>query len=94
MALRKTIYMGGVPMEYHRVDTLTIVVNRVNLITVNSVFDQSARTEEMAREDAGLDVDTLNDSNTYEAPYDASMTIPEAYEWLKALPEFAGAEDI
>lgn len=25
--------------------------------------------------------------------YDGDMTIPKAYEWLKTLPEFEGAED-
>lgn len=94
MALGKTIYKGGVPLTYHRIDMLSIVVNRSNVIMVNSVFDQAARTNEVSRDDAGVDVDTFNEETVYEAPYDPEMTISEAYLWLKTLPEFVGAEDV
>ena len=31
---------------------------------------------------------------TYEKEYEENMTVEEAYEYLKTLPEFEGAEDI
>ena len=30
----------------------------------------------------------------YACEYDGEMTISKAYEWLKALPQYEGAEDI
>lgn len=33
-------------------------------------------------------------TNYYSADYDQGMTIVDAYEWVKALPEFEGATDV
>ncbi len=89
MALNKAILQeDGVTTNYHRILFLQTTVNRQNSIAVLSYVSEEARRNSTngARPYAA--------AVTYECPYDENMTIESAYDYLKTLPEFEGAEDV
>lgn len=91
MALYKEIKQSdGVTTKYHRVLYVMITTNRQNSIAVLSYVDDESRTSE--KEEAMAQ--PYQKSVTYEVPYDDCMTVEGAYEFLKTLPQFEGAEDI
>lgn len=91
MALCKNIRQDdGVTTNYHRILFLTKTVNRQNSIAVLSYVDEEAR--DMEKESALSQ--PYQKSVTYELSYDENMTITSAYEHLKTLPQFEGAEDV
>ena len=88
MALSKTIIQNdGVPTNYHRIFFVQQTVNQQTSIAVLSYVNEENRIED-------LDKMIYKKSTTYEIPYDETMTIEKAYEYLKTLPEFEGAEDV
>lgn len=91
MALSKPITQAdGVTTAYHRILLLQACVNHHNSIAVISYVDETARENELNNTLA----QPYQRSATYELPYDESMTVKSAYEYLKTLPDFAGAEDV
>lgn len=91
MALYKEIRQDdGVTTSYHRILFVTQTVNRQNSIAVLSYVDNDARTSELE----SIFAQPYCKSITYEIPYDESMTVTTAYNYLKTLPQFEGAEDI
>lgn len=91
MALLKEIKnIDGIPTKYHRILFLMQTTNKQNSIAVISYFDEQSRNDEKNNV-----IDTPYKTGvTYELPYDPNMTIESAYEYLKTLPQFEGAEDI
>ena len=91
MALRKPIRQSdGVVTNYHRILFLQQTVNRQNSIAVLSYVDETSRSDEMA----SILEQPYQKSITYEVDYDETMTIESAYNYLKTLPQFEGAEDV
>lgn len=91
MALHKAIKQDdGVITSYHRILYCQITTNRQNSIVVVSYIDDSFRNDEKTNV---LSQPYLK-SVTYETDYDPDMTVEKAYEYLKTLPQFEGAEDI
>lgn len=91
MAIYKNIRQeDGVTTNYHRILFLMQTVNRQNSIGVVSYVDSEAREGE---KDMSI-MQPYQKSVTYETTYDETMTIEDAYEYLKTLPQFEGAEDI
>ena len=90
MALYKEIRQNdGVRTTYHRIMFLQQTVNRQNSIAVLSYTDEEARKFEQDGE-----YRPYRKSVTYEVDYDPNMTVDKAYEYLKTLDVFVGAEDI
>ena len=91
MALYKEIKQpDGVTTKYHRILFLTQTVNRQTSIAVLSYVDEESRDIEKENPMS----QPYQKSITYETKYDANMTIETAYEFLKGLPQFEGAENI
>lgn len=91
MALRKEIRQNdGVTTTYHRILFLQTSTNRQNSIAVVSYVDEVSRADELA----GDIIQPYRQATTYETTYDEAMTITSAYEYLKTLPQFEGAEDV
>lgn len=91
MALYKEIRQDdGVTTSYHRILYHQATVNRQNSIIVLSYIDDVFRDEEKN----GTLSQPYVRSVTYETAYDPDMTTEKAYEYLKTLPRFEGAEDI
>ena len=91
MALYKEIKQAdGVTTKYHRILFLTQTTNRQNSIAVLSYVDNESRDAEKEKSMS----QPYQRSTTYETKYDPNMTIESAYEYLKTLPQFDGAENI
>lgn len=88
MALSKTIRIGGVPLKYHRIRVLMVDVNNFNTIEVMSYLDADERHREDDVDDPPYRVQW-----SVETAYDEGMSVKTAYEYLKTLPEFEGAEE-
>ena len=90
MALYKSIRQDdGVTTNYHRILYLHTTTNCQNSIAVLSYVDDSSREDEKAN----VVAQPYQKAITYETAYDPTMNISAAYDWLKTLPQFEGAED-
>lgn len=102
MAIKKQITSdNGVVTEYHRIAMVKIDTNQQNTILVHSYISEAGRQiEKDYSEGKYRDVDEVLikwpyvDAQYINCDYDGDMTISKAYEWLKSLPEYEGAEDI
>lgn len=90
MGLRGTIRIGGVPLGYHRIAQLAIGVNSGNCITIMSYIDK----EERDKEDDASSEQPYRIGWFAETAYDPGMSVDDAYEYIKTLPEFESAEDV
>lgn len=89
MALFKSVTQeDGVITNYHRILLIDSVINSHISIAVLSYISQESRQSELANSRP------YKKSATYETDYVENMTIESAYNYLKTLPEFEGAEDI
>lgn len=92
MALYKPVLRDdGVTTDYHRIAYLTLSTNSHISIAVFSYVNENSRNIEY---EGGIDRKPYTHTVTYETDYDENMTIISAYEYLKTLPEFEGAEDV
>lgn len=91
MALFKPVKQNdGVTTNYHRILFCQITTNCQNSIAVLSYVDEDSRNAE-----SGENMEQpYSKCITYETEYDATMTIEKAYEFIKTLPAFEGAEDV
>lgn len=78
---------GGVPVEYHRIVSITQVVNEQTVIEVRSYVSQAKREQEG-------EGDVYNDTRYFAVPYADGITVSGAYDALKTLDEFSGASDV
>jgi hypothetical protein len=102
MALKKTVTAkNGIVTEYHRIAMISVEVNQQNTILLYSYLSEDGRQIEKDYAegkykdiDSGLISFPYYDALYLHPDYDGTMTIEKAYEWLKTLPEFEGAEDV
>ena len=102
MALKKTVTAkNGIVTEYHRIAMISVEVNQQNTILLYSYLSEDGRQiEKDYAEGKYKDIDSgffllrYYDEHYLHPDYDGTMTIEKAYEWLKTLPEFEGAEDV
>lgn len=91
MALYKPIKQDdGVITNYHRILYLHTTTNCQNSIAVLSYVDDISREDEKSN----ITSQPYQRAVTYETTYDPTMNISTAYEWLKTLPQFEGAENV
>lgn len=89
MALKKAIKQSdGITTSYHRIFYIESVINQNTAIVVSSYIDKDVRDEETP------DNDIYHKCITYNTDYKENMTVEEAYDYLKTLEEFEGAEDV
>ena len=85
MALKKKVIQDdGVTTEYHRILYVQSTVNSHCSVAVISLVSEEIRDKQLAGEIR----------QPYETTEYDDLTIEKAYEYLKTLPEFEGAEDI
>lgn len=89
MALNKPIRQdNGITLNYHRIQFIQSSINSHTSIAVLSYVDEPSREME------GTDTPPYKEAITYETDYIENMTVEDAYNYLKTLPEFEGATDI
>lgn len=95
MALNKKIELdSGVVVNYHRVVSVNKITNIQNIIEVASYTSEAKRDEEREAVATGNTFNVFIETTYLNAPYNQSMNIRNAYDYLKTLPEFEGAEDV
>lgn len=98
MALKKDIIMpNGLTLGYHRIALVTIDVNNSITILRYSYLNEEARNYEKAYSRGEIEGEPLFPYYEYEymsLDYNENMSVKKAYEYLKTLPMFEGAEDI
>ena len=102
MAIKKPIVApNGIVTEYHRIAMVKIDTNQQNTILVHSYLSEAGRQIEKDYAaglynnlEEGLMTWPYVDANYLNCEYDGDMTVSKAYEWLKTLHAFEGAEDI
>lgn len=92
MALCKEIKQSdGVLTNYHRVLSIVQEINDYTAIAVVSYVDEESRRNDVV---ADGDNRPYRNAVTYQMAYDENMTVKTAYDYLKTLPQYEGAEDI
>lgn len=86
---------NGMPISYFRIVSLTTVVNQQSIIEVAGYVSQEAREEEQeAIVDPDKGCDVYIDTRFIVVDYDPEMSVNKAYELLKGMEEYEGAEDV
>ena len=102
MAIKKQITAdNGVVTEYHRIAIVKMDTNQQNTILVHSYISEAGRQIEKDYSEGkykGTDEELIKcpyvDDQYICTEYNSDMAISKAYEYLKMLPQFKGAEDI
>lgn len=102
MALKKNVTLSnGIVVTYHKISMLKADINQQITLLVHSYISEEGRQIEKDYADGkynDIDMNLINWPYVYadyiNIPYDETMTIEKAYEYLKTLPEFEGAEDV
>lgn len=90
MALKKEIRQDdGVVTNYHRILYVMQTLNRQVSIAVLSYVDSESRAN-----DNDTEFRPYQRAITYEFPYEPDLTAESAYNLIKSLPQFEGAEDV
>lgn len=85
MALSKPIERDdGIVTAYHRILSLESYINSHIAVSVLSYVNAESRQKEGA----------YNFAITYNTDYQENMTVEQAYDYLKTLPEFEGSGDV
>lgn len=101
MALKKGIVgEDGVALSYHRIVSISMIINGITTIEVGSYINQKYRENQLHNESVSSEdvereiIPPYILPRYYLLPYTDDMTVKKAYEYLKTLPEFEGAEDV
>ena len=96
MALFKIIKdVNGVPLTYHRINDIRHVTNDKTYIDIVSYITKEDREKEQNQPKYSPNREEIYKTPSIEVmDYNSDLSIDEAYEYLKTLPRFEGAEDI
>lgn len=94
ISLQETL-PNGVPLSYHRIVSLTTVVNQQCIIEVASYVNQEAREQELAAAtDPETGCDVFISTQLISVDYDPEMSVTKAYTLLKGMDEYKDATDV
>lgn len=98
MAIRKPITMkNGLVLDYHKISMINIEPNQRIIILVHSYLDESARDYEKSYTNGEIDGEPnfpYIHSEYIQIDYDEDMCVKKAYEVIKNMPKFKGAENV
>lgn len=94
ISLQETL-PNGVPLSYHRIVSLTTVVNQQCIIELASYVNQEAREQELAAAtDPETGCDVYISTQLISVDYDPEMSVTKAYTLLKGMDEYKDATDV
>lgn len=100
MAIKKAIIQpDGITCDYHRVVRVDIMVNDQIMIETASYPSAEVRKMQKMEDEKIKTGESMGRSfysccNMYFADYQESFSVTSAYEFLKTLPTYEGAEDV
>ena len=83
----------GIPVNYHHINSITSLTHACVIIEVCSYINKAAYQEQIMKRQTDEEYYVYEQTTHYRAEYDPDMNIVKAYNYLKTLPEFEGAED-
>ena len=96
MALKKDIVLdNGIILNYHRVTSVNNITNSSSIIEVSSYINEEQREKERLwyEGDCQGSFNVLINAKFYLTEYNKNLNVDSAYEYLKTLEIFEGAED-
>lgn len=100
MGLKKEIILdNGIVVNYHRIVSLNKITNHANIIEVASYTSQSKRQEEIDSLQQSIETQEYVPINVFinteyiSKEYNEAETIADAYNYLKTLEKYNGAEN-
>lgn len=94
MALIKEIKLkNGVIVNYHRVVSVNNITNHASIIEIASYTSKEKRLEEKEKLAKGEQMNIFIHTEFLNIPYDSSLDIVGAYEYLKTLEKFKGSQN-
>lgn len=97
MALKKEIKMNnGIILTYHRIVSLNKITNNSSIIEVASYLKEEERQKEIIyfeSEDPDKKCDVIIVTEYIAKEYNEDETIKDAYDYLKTIEMFEGAEN-
>ena len=97
MALKKDLTLdNGITLNYHRVTSINNVTNKTSIIEISSYINEEQRNKEKQwYENNGVGNMNVFIHTTYHSKeYDKDLNVDNAYEYLKTLEVFEGAENV
>lgn len=96
MALQKAIKQdNGVVLSYHRIADIRNVINDKTYIDIISYVDADEREKEKHQPKYSPNKPNIYTINSQEViDYNDTLTIEQAYEYLKTLPKYEGSIDV
>ena len=94
MALIKKITLeNGISVNYHRIVSITNIVNNELIVEIASYTSKSKRDEEKDALKKGTKMDVFIKTKFENFDYSENLTVSEAYEYIKQLERFESAKD-
>ena len=96
MALLKMIIQpNGIPTEYHRIYNIENIINEKTVIKVYSYVNEEQRERDKNKPKYSIRTgDVYIAVSEEEIDYNDTLTVDDAYEYLKTLDKYSGAKDI
>lgn len=95
MALQKDITLeNGITLSYHRIAEIQNIINDNTKLKVISYINKEQRSKEVLPTDYSLREDIYKLISFEELPYNDTLTIQEAYDYLKTIEKYSDAEDV
>jgi chitodextrinase len=91
---KEMVGSAGVPLKYHRIESLYSHTNSQTRIEVARYVSKAERDREKNAIEQGRFEPVYVDTEFISIPYDPAMSVISAYAYLKTLPEFADSTDI
>lgn len=92
MALIKSITLyNGITVNYHRVVSVNNITNHASIIEVASYINSEKRQEEKTALENNQTMNVFIHSEYLGLPYNSTLNVNSAYEYLKTLDKFSNA---
>ena len=94
MALIKPITLkNGITVTYHRITSVNNITNRESIIEVSSYTSKEKREEEKLAIKNNQPMDVFIHTEYFNIPYDKTLDVEKAYEYIKTLENYQYSED-
>lgn len=93
MAIKKDIELdNGIVLSYHRISKIENIVNDKTKLEIISYINQNQREREIEANDDSVNV--LKLTTTEELEYNDTLTIEDAYNYLKTTEKYENSIDV
>lgn len=94
MAIIKAIELdSGITVNYHRIVTLTSIVNNHINIELASYINKSKREQEKKAIEDREPINVFINTQFFRLDFDPDFSVTDAYNYIKSLDQFKGGED-